>query len=1091
MKIKHKRILALLLLAAMVIGVAPSVLAVGDSTASNAESAVESNEEPAGTQEASSAETDEPRIAPPEATELTPVEGDNGDDDIPRSMDGETLTRDEELLAGTPSGISLFAANSTGTVSKSTCVNFAQYQSPTWYCNRYYTEGSHSYGHYFYASTIAYHAVNGERAYCIEPNTTSLDGQTYTSYEADSASSTSFWMRELDSTQRDLITKILACGYPQVDYGYTAQQQYAATQTLIWEVCCKTRYASGIRYCTDYGLFSKIYAVLGDGYQATYDGIIETIAASTGTVPSFAGSSSAKSITLTYNSSTNCYEGNVTDSNAVLSYFTFSYSGVTFTKSGNTLKISVPASSASSVKGKTITGTSTLKDLSSCNPYVWENSTYQTVLSNGSARNLSAYISLTWTEPSTPTPTLTPTPTPTPTPEPEPEDGALKIVKQCTDSSVSLSGWKFSINISGIGTITRTTNSSGVINVTGIPAGSTCTVTETSASGYKVLSSKSVTISEGTTSTVTFTNQPLKGNLTVTKGVNYGTLSGFTFRLYGTSTIGKYVDVPATTNSSGKATFTGVYVGTYTLEEVDPGAAYIKPSSKTVTISANSSTGAAYTSTATMDNTWKHWYATVTKVDAETGKTSAAMAGAEYTLYRSGTKVATYTVGSNGTFVTDDYPCTDSDGVYTLKETKAPEGYQLDTTEYKLTTGYSHYSSADNHITLTVSDEVIKGKIQVQKFAVNTVTKDKQPEQGATFEVYLKSAGSYASAAEDKRDIITIGADGKGTSKDLPYGTYCIHQTSGWEGYDVDETIYEAAITTHGETVTKDVDKHDLTIENDIWLGTMTILKVDRDTKEPLSRAEFTLTGSDGTEVVKKTDAQGKAVFENLTYGITYTWAETMSPKGYLLDEANTGTWSVTKHDDTVEITAEDQRRPGSIVVAKQDMNGQPLSGVTFLLEYKDGGTWKPVFARTDDVIAVGGCTSANLDTGRLTTGESGTVTFEGLWADEEIQYRLTEVAVPTGYELLSEPVYEGTLPVRADPDKTEIQPDEIIDGDSYFYTLPVTVHNGEVYTLPMTGGRGFPFAAAGVIVLFTGGLLLVNFKNPYFLKNIKRRFFA
>ena len=532
MKIKHKRILALLLLAAMVIGIAPSVLAVGDSAASSVESAAESSWEPADTQEASSAEAEEPQIPPPEAEELSPAEENTGDDDIPRSMDGETLTRDEDLLAGAPIGISLFAARAaTGTVSKSTCVNFTQYQSPTWYCNRYYTESSHVYGHYFYASTIAYHAVNGERAYCIEPNTTSLDGQTYTSYEADAASSTSFWMRELDSTQRDLITKILACGYPQVDYGYTAQQQYAATQTLIWEVCCKTRYASGIRYCTDYGLFSKIYAVLGDGYQKTYDSIIETIAASTGTVPSFAGSSSAKSITLTYNRSTNCYEGSVTDSNAVLSYFTFAYTGVTFTKSGNTLKISVPASSASSVKGKTITGTSTLKDLSSCNPYVWENAYYQTVLSNGSASNLSAYISLTWTEPSTPTPTPTPIPTPTPTPEPEPEDGALKIIKQCTDSSISLSGWKFSINISGIGTITRTTNSSGIINVTGIPAGSKCTISESSYSGYKVLSSKSVTISEGTTSTVTFTNQPLKGSLTVTKGVNYGTLSGFTFRL--------------------------------------------------------------------------------------------------------------------------------------------------------------------------------------------------------------------------------------------------------------------------------------------------------------------------------------------------------------------------------------------------------------------------------------------------------------------------------------------------------------------------------------------------------------------------------
>ena len=619
-----------------------------------------------------------------------------------------------------------------------------------------------------------------------------------------------------------------------------------------------------------------------------------------------------------------------------------------------------------------------------------------------------------------------------------------------------------------------------------IPAGSKCTITETNASGYKVLSSKSVTISEGTTSTVTFTNQPLKGNLTVTKGVNYGTLSGFTFRLYGTSTIGKYVDVTATTNSSGKATFTGIYVGTYTLEEVDPGSAYIKPSSKTVTISANSSTGADYTSTATMDNTWKHWYATVTKTDAETGKSGSMMDGAEYTLYKNGSKVTTYTI-QNGKFSTEDYPCTDSDGVYTLKETKAPEGYQLDTTEYKLTTGYSHYSSANNHITLTVSDEIIKGKIHVQKFAVNTVTGEKKPEQGATFEVYAKSAGSYANAPESQRDIITIGEDGKGTSKDLPYGTYCIHQASGWEGYDVDETVYEASITNHGETVTKDVEKHDLTIENDIWLGTMTILKVDGDSKEPLAEAEFTLTGSDGTEVVKKTDAQGKAVFENLTYGVTYTWKETTSPKGYLLDDANTGTWSVAKHDDTVEITAEDQRRPGSIVVTKQDMNGEPLAGVTFLLEYKDGGVWKPVFARTDDVIAAGGCTSANLGTGCLTTDESGTVTFSGLWADEEIQYRLTEVAVPTGYELLSEPVYEGALPVTADPAKAEIPPDEVIDGDSYFYTLPVTVHNGEVYTLPMTGGRGFPFVPLALVILSFGAVLCVSTIKPHWYRKMRR----
>ena len=174
-----------------------------------------------------------------------------------------------------------------------------------------------------------------------------------------------------------------------------------------------------------------------------------------------------------------------------------------------------------------------------------------------------------------------------------------------------------------------------------------------------------------------------------------------------------------------------------------------------------------------------------------------------------------------------------------------------------------------------------------------------------------------------------------------------------------------------------------------------------------------------------------------------------------------------------IEVTAEDARRPGSITVTKQNATGDPLFDCTFLLEYLDGDEWKPVFQSGD--LEVGGCSSEKLTDGCLTTDESGAVTFENLWADEEIQYRLTEVAAPEGYELLAEPVFEGTLPVTADPDKAEIEPDEIINGTAYFYNLPVTVRDGHIYTLPMTGGSGFPFVAVGVIALFTGGLLFIN----------------
>ena len=139
------------------------------------------------------------------------------------------------------------------------------------------------------------------------------------------------------------------------------------------------------------------------------------------------------------------------------------------------------------------------------------------------------------------------------------------------------------------------------------------------------------------------------------------------------------------------------------------------------------------------------------------------------------------------------------------------------------------------------------------------------------------------------------------------------------------------------------------------------------------------------------------------------------------------------------------------------------------------------------DSLAKGGTTS-NVTDGKLTTDESGTITFENLWADEAVQYRLKEVEAPEGYALLKEPIFEGTLPASYPDGKVSATPDEVIDGTAYFYDLPITVQNGHIYTLPMTGGSGFPFAGAGIAALVLGLLLFANFKYPLILKNLKRR---
>ena len=1063
---KHKiwvRILSLFLLLTMMVGYFPTVLATDTSSAAvesviESESIVEaeppSSSSPEPVEDIEEVSTVDPEATPspePESETLEePSEETVTESDEPLSMDGFPLVR-------TTLNPRMRAA--TGAMDKSLCTYVYSYTSPYWYCNQYYSGTAHLYGHYFYCETIAYHEINGVVAYCIEPNVGSADGQSYIGYDDGSAASDSYWMVELDATQRKLIKTILAFGYPEVDYGYGEQAQYAATQVILWEIIMRHRYPD-LSTTSHAGLYNSVYSILGTTFADAYKAILNGISIYDGKYPSFASddASSIPTVTLKLNTSTNCYEGTVTDSNGVLSKYSFEKDGVTFTKSGNKLTISVPASKASSVKGTVVTGYSSLKDMDTSNPTIWENSTYQTVCTAGGAKPAEAYFKLDWQD-----------------------NGGIKVIKKVSDSSISVKGWTFYFKNATTGeTITKNTDANGNITITGLQAGTKYTVSEKTYAGYYQVPSQTVTIEAGKTTELTFTNKPLVGNLTVTKSVNYGALKGFQFRLYGTSTIGKKVDVTATTNASGVASFKDVYVGTYTLEEVSPGSQYIVPSSQTVTIKANATTGVGSTATAIMTNTWKHWRATITKVDAETttAQGNGSLDGAQYTLYKNGTAVKTYTI-KNGTFTTDYYPCTESNSVYTLKETKAPTGYTLDSTVYTLTTNYGDYSKAQNTVSLTVKDTVIKGKIQIEKYAHNTVSGSKTPEKGATYQVWLKSAGSYAKAKTAERDVITIGSDGKGISKSLPYGTYCLKQLSGWTGYNEDETTYEVSVSSNGTTVVKNTSGKSLVFYNEIWTGELTILKVDGDTKTALSGAEFTLTGSDGSKVTAITGTDGKVIFSDLVYGVTYTWKETTAPKGYLLNEENTGTVSVDKDNATIEVTCENFRREGEIVVTKVNGGGDSLPGCTYLLEYKKNGTWTPVSKRVASSVTAGGCTSTSLKNGCVTTDETGVASFTGLLADGSIQYRLTEVAAPEGYSLLTEPVYEGTLPVAADKNSASSSAEEIIGNTAYFYRLPVTVTDGHIYTVPRTGGSGNNLFILGLMAMFTAGaMFLFNHKT-------------
>ena len=78
------------------------------------------------------------------------------------------------------------------------------------------------------------------------------------------------------------------------------------------------------------------------------------------------------------------------------------------------------------------------------------------------------------------------------------------------------------------------------------------------------------------------------------------------------------------------------------------------------------------------------------------------------------------------------------------------------------------------------------------------------PMSRAQFDVYLKSAGSFDAAKETERDHITTGADGMATTKDLPYGTYVVHQSKGGNGRQLVED-FDVVISEDGKVYSYDL----------------------------------------------------------------------------------------------------------------------------------------------------------------------------------------------------------------------------------------------------------------------------------------------
>lgn len=789
--------------------------------------------------------------------------------------------------------------------------------------------------------------ADGKEAYCIEPGHTLYSGNTLTE------SASTVW-KNLGSAKQKAINLALLYGKPGSGKSLsgTEDQKWVATQLIVWEFVSGCRNTADGYKCTNTKFIDGICAGgANPGVKSVYNAISKSLA-NYSTVPRFASAIASKAETYEMKYSDGKYTLTLTDSNSILSDFSFkTTSGISVLKSGNKL---------------TLTSTSPVNNAVTFN----------------SAKSM----------PSVSGTTLVPY-----------GDASLQDV------------------------ITGVENDADPIRAY-----------------FKVKTSS--------------------GNLKLVKTSEDGNVANIEFTVNGDG-----YSKTAKTNSKGEFELTDLVPGKYTVTEHTP-TEHAEQKSKTVNVESGK------TVTVSFSNVLKKWNLTVTKTDAETksAQGDATLAGAVYGIYDNGEVVDKYTTDKNGSFTTSYYVCGDK---WTLKEIEPSEGYLLDETEYHIGAEAKKYTIENNSISMGVTEDILKGKISIIKHTDDGSTKIETPEKGAEFQVYLKSSGSYAKATESERDTLVCDEYGFAETKDLPYGTYTVHQTKGWNGT---ESIadFDVFISENNKT-------YKYLINNASLESYVKMVKVDSETGKqiPYSGAGFQIYSPKGELVTMKytypivteidtfyTNSEGYLITpESLPYGKGYSVVEVQAPYGYILDSTPVH-FDITAENTSEEngvtiVKAEKKNTPqkGTITVEKTgeifsnvtavgggytDESGNDVALTTvYQPEYSVSGLSGAVFEiyADEDITTPDGTVRAKKDelVATLKTNTKGTATSKQLYIGK---YRVVETVAPYGTVINPEPhtvelTYSGqnekvtntSTSFTNDRQKVEIDLTKILEQDEKF----------------------------------------------------------
>lgn len=847
-------------------------------------------------------------------------------------------------------------------------------------------------------------SYSGNIVYCIEPGTGQYTGDTLTEKGENYFNNISENGTISGDDIRLLIGRILQYGYRGgVSTSWKSQNkddanclaQAFATQILISETVVGERDA-GFNHKTT-GEYDAILDCISSAHPlrskilSYYNSIVTSVQNHT-KVPSFCtrSSGSAKVNELEWNG--NKYVATLTDSNGVLKNYNFSanISGVSFSVSGNKLTISMDTAPS-----KEFTITASKKNGIRQGVVVWTDGKH----SHGNG--IQDVVSYTQ-EVSDPVSGFV---------KMKVSYGSCQIVKTSEDGKVD--GINFTISGNGKNQTVSTANG-GKVQLDNLMPG-VYTVTEQSIDKYVPQEVHRVTVVAGQVAKVNFNNVLKRGDIQVIKSSEDNFVEGVTFHLYGASLAGIAVDEFAVTNADGIATFNDVLISgdtPYTVEEVNTDVRYVIPAKQDVFVKWNEVTSCEFT------NILKKFSVTVTKSDREEGTSqgNASLGGAVYGIYKGETLVDKYFTDQNGQFTTKEYIC---DNDWTIREITPSKGYLIDTIAHKVGADPKLYTSEHNLTSINVTEQVIKGNISIIKHTDNGETQIETPENGAKFEIYLKSAGSYSAAKEDERDVILCDEHGFGQTKMLPYGVYTVLQVSGWDGRELMDD-FDVFISQDGQT-------YRYLINNANFESYIQVVKSDAETGKtiPYAGAGFKIYDPSGNQVTMSftyptlttigifyTDATGQLVTpEKLPFGKGYYLVEAQAPYGYVLDSTPVSFDVIEENScdeggvTVIKVNKFNMAQKGTVTIEK---NGEVFFGVNVSGDedtvihqpvYEDAAIAGAVFEirAAEDIITPDGtlryAKGEVVDT--ITTGADGMATSKEIYLGK---YEVQEIEAPYGY---------------------------------------------------------------------------------------------